>query len=239
MSDEASSNRFESVLDAVERAATEILDEAEAEANRRVAEAEARAERIARQKAEEVSRVTDAMLAHARTVNQRADELLSAIDDAMRELGEASPSAAGQPSESIGTRTEEGGSPAERGPATPLVSSEKPAEAVGSQGAAKETPEREPIRALRERFNQLGRPPRQLSRPAPAPTPTEPATEAPSAPQRARPSTPSGRGQVSEGAVLLATQMAVAGGSREQIEERLRNDFGIEDPGAILDGLNG
>ena len=37
-----------------------------------------------------------------------------------------------------------------------------------------------------------------------------------------------------EGAILLATQMAVAGASPDQIEQRLRDDFGIEDPDSVL-----
>lgn len=41
------------------------------------------------------------------------------------------------------------------------------------------------------------------------------------------------------GARLLATQMAVQGGSREEIEQRLRNDFEIEDTEAILDAILG
>lgn len=41
------------------------------------------------------------------------------------------------------------------------------------------------------------------------------------------------------GARLLATQMAVAGNSREEIEERLRNEFGIEDTVPILDAILG
>jgi hypothetical protein len=41
------------------------------------------------------------------------------------------------------------------------------------------------------------------------------------------------------GARLLATQMAVSGSSREEIEERLRNRFEIEDPTAILDAILG
>jgi hypothetical protein len=38
---------------------------------------------------------------------------------------------------------------------------------------------------------------------------------------------------------LLATQMAVAGSSREEIETRLREEFGIDDPGGILDAVGG
>ncbi|HSC20247.1 MAG TPA: hypothetical protein VLC07_00800, partial [Solirubrobacterales bacterium] len=41
------------------------------------------------------------------------------------------------------------------------------------------------------------------------------------------------------GARLLATQMAVSGSSREEIEERLRNGFEIEDTSPILDAILG
>lgn len=38
----------------------------------------------------------------------------------------------------------------------------------------------------------------------------------------------------SQGLLLLATQMAVAGSAREEIAARLRNDFGVEDPDEVL-----
>ena len=41
------------------------------------------------------------------------------------------------------------------------------------------------------------------------------------------------------GARLLATQMAVSGSSREEIETRLRSGFEIEDTAAILDAILG
>lgn len=41
------------------------------------------------------------------------------------------------------------------------------------------------------------------------------------------------------GARLLATQMAVSGSSREEIEQRLRNRFEIEDTSPILDAILG
>ncbi|MBN9622950.1 MAG: hypothetical protein J0H06_08360, partial [Actinobacteria bacterium] len=41
------------------------------------------------------------------------------------------------------------------------------------------------------------------------------------------------------GARLLATQMAVSGSSRAEIEERLRSGFAIKDTGAILDAILG
>jgi vacuolar-type H+-ATPase subunit H len=45
--------------------------------------------------------------------------------------------------------------------------------------------------------------------------------------------------QAHAGARLLATQMAVSGSSREEIESRLRNGFEIDDTGAILDAILG
>ena len=44
---------------------------------------------------------------------------------------------------------------------------------------------------------------------------------------------------LSAGARLLATQMSVAGSSREEIENRLRDEFHIEQPESMLDGILG
>lgn len=48
-----------------------------------------------------------------------------------------------------------------------------------------------------------------------------------------------GRRSDSAGARLLATQMAVSGSSRREIEARLRSGFEIEDTGSILDAILG
>jgi vacuolar-type H+-ATPase subunit H len=67
-------------------------------------------------------------------------------------------------------------------------------------------------------------------------TVTEAAAEAAPEPQSGP-----GRGErgTPAGARLLATQMAVSGNSREEIETRLRNGFEIEDTAAILDAILG
>jgi hypothetical protein len=49
----------------------------------------------------------------------------------------------------------------------------------------------------------------------------------------------SGRRSTSSGARLLATQMAVSGSSRAEIEQRLRSGFEIEDTSEILDAILG
>jgi len=53
------------------------------------------------------------------------------------------------------------------------------------------------------------------------------------------PAEPDPRRPDASGARLLATQMAVSGSSREEIAERLRNGFEIEDTDAILDAILG
>lgn len=55
----------------------------------------------------------------------------------------------------------------------------------------------------------------------------------------AEPEASPGRRSGSAGARLLATQMAVSGSSREEIEQRLRSGFDIEDTSEILDAILG
>ena len=58
-------------------------------------------------------------------------------------------------------------------------------------------------------------------------------------PEAAEPQGPPARRAGEAGARLLATQMAVSGASRAEIETRLRNGAGIEDPSALLDAILG
>ncbi len=44
---------------------------------------------------------------------------------------------------------------------------------------------------------------------------------------------------LSAGARLLATQMSVAGSSRDEIENRLRNEFHVDEPESVLDEILG
>jgi cell division septum initiation protein DivIVA len=65
------------------------------------------------------------------------------------------------------------------------------------------------------------------------------AVDAPDAPPEAEGEPVAGRPADPAGARLLATQLAVSGSSREEIAERLRNGFEIEDTDAILDAILG
>ena len=53
------------------------------------------------------------------------------------------------------------------------------------------------------------------------------------------PEQPPERRSSASGARLLATQLAVSGSSREEIEQRLRSSFEIEDTSEILDAILG
>ncbi len=66
-------------------------------------------------------------------------------------------------------------------------------------------------------------------------------TSVDSSPAERNPSSAVGSGprSGSAGARLLATQMAVSGNSREEIEARLRSGFEIEDASGILDAILG
>ncbi len=68
----------------------------------------------------------------------------------------------------------------------------------------------------------------------------QPAAQAPGAPNepssslRAKPRAPERPEGPSQGLLLLATQMAVAGADREEIARRLREDFGVVDTDEVL-----
>jgi hypothetical protein len=88
-------------------------------------------------------------------------------------------------------------------------------------------------------------PPAQEPRTVPGPPPVPPPPSAPLVPEQAPvavPPAPAAQAMahdsgVSEGARLLATQMAVAGSTRDEIAWRLREEFGIQDATAILDEI--
>lgn len=57
--------------------------------------------------------------------------------------------------------------------------------------------------------------------------------------RRGAPTSRSRGGKVPDGVRLLATQMAVAGSSMSEVESRLRREFGVADPGPVLDEVFG
>ncbi len=167
------SERLAAIVEAAERAATQVIDDAEREAQRRLAEAEAQvSERLT-----SLSVQTDSLIAQAEEIRQRSEQLLRALTRVKAELGEDDADLTGRP---------------------PLAA----------------------VRGL------------HLSAVAPPPEP-EPEESVAAEPE------PRENGASAAGARLLATQMAISGSSREEIAERLRNGFEIDDPEAILEAILG
>jgi len=87
----------------------------------------------------------------------------------------------------------------------------------------------ERLREIADELDPSLAPPASLRQPHLQPVEVEPEPEQGAPPKRSS----------SAGARLLATQMAVSGSSREEIEERLRSGFEIEDTREILDAILG
>jgi len=100
-----------------------------------------------------------------------------------------------------------------------------------------EAEEREPAPALApvEQLRPRGAAPPEPAPPQPEPVPPEPLARVAHDGGREAERAPS----ATAGARLLATQLAVSGSSREEIDNRLRSGFELEDTGAILDAILG
>jgi hypothetical protein len=206
--------RIQVIIEAAEKAAAGIIEDADAQARRYIDASRRRADSLAEERVRVMSDLTDTLIRQAEIVRRQSDELLAALDSARGELA----SRIGQEL-SAGTA-----GAAEIGPPQP----EQPAPPQAPQ--APRVPHLQPVESERPGLQAVESP-----QPGPGVGPA-PLGQQPPAPQA--PDPPSG-GVPSDGARLLAAQMAVAGSSRDEIETRLRDEFGIQDAGPILDGILG
>jgi hypothetical protein len=241
-------SRVESVLEAAERAAAGIRQDAEEWARRYLEESRRKADDLASDRVRELSGLTETLMNRARAVAQQSDALLAALDDAGRRLvnsarpgGNASgpdpyaqqPDPYGQqPPPSPGYAPEQYAPQPQAAPGPPPPSI--PPQDPGYQGApqpAAAPPQAAPPPPRAPAYAPQQAPPHA----APGPPPPAPVPQAPPQPPQGVGPEPDAR--VSEGARLLATQMAVAGSTRDEIAWRLREEFGIHDATAILDEI--
>lgn len=226
--DPETAERVTSIIEAAERAAAALIDKADANAKRYLAEAEAEADRVAAARLQALLETADALQAEAEAVRREAARLLESLRHA--ELGpQASsngrqPAAAGRPPAAA---EPEEASPAGSGEASGprakhLAAVPHPEPAAGPAPWPVPDP---------DRAGELQDDPVASYPGPPAPEPTG-ATAAP-------PADEPHRSDGAAGARLLATQMAVSGYSRREIEAKLREGFRIEDPTAILDAILG
>ena len=250
-------SRVESVLEAAERAAVGIRQDAEEWARRYLEESRRKADDLASERVQELSSLTEALMNRARAVAQQSDALLSALDDAGRRLvstahpgGNASDPGPDAQHDAYGQQPgppPPGYAPEQRAPDPQAVPVPPPPPAIPPQDPRYQAPLQQAsappqATAPAEPAYSPGQAPQAAPGPVPsapppqAPPPQAPAPQAPPppAPQAVGPQPDSG---VSEGARLLATQMAVAGSTRDEIAWRLREEFGIHDATAILDEI--
>jgi Predicted membrane protein len=218
--------RIQVIIEAAEKAAAGIIEDADAQARHYIDTSRQRADVLADERVRVMSDLTDTLIRQAEMVRRQSDELLAALDSARGELasriGQELSSATATPAGVPPAPTQD--QPPAQAPRVPHlqpVESERPdLQAVEAPAVPQPTPQAQPP---------------ESPTPAPQQSPQDGAPAAPPPPSGAQ----SPAAIPSDGARLLAAQMAVAGSSREEIETRLRDEFGIQDAGPILDGILG
>ena len=226
----AAGERIQVIIEAAEQAAAGIIEDADAQARRYIDASRKRADALADERVRVMADLTDTLIRQADVVKRQSDELLEALDSARSELATR-----------IGQELSSGGSTS--GPA--------PLQESAEELQAPRVPHLQPVESGRPDLQAVESPPAEKPAASEAPPAAAPAQES-TPPQEStpaqestpppppQPDTQPGTGaSPSDGARLLAAQMAVAGSSREEIETRLREEFGIEDAGPILDGILG
>ena len=226
------------MLDAAEKAAVSIREDAQIWARNYLEESKRKADEAASARMAEISELTDSLVSRARAVAQQSDELIAAMDEAGRRVvGAAAP----EQSNDFGRPRSRGRASADerRPPSRPQAPPPKPPpppEPAGTRGGAGPTPFVLPLRSAarrsRSRLRSRARRPSPRRRRSPTRLPRAP-PDRPAASSETHES-PRPAGASSDGARLLATQMAVAGSSKDEIAWRLREEFGIEDSSGIL-----
>lgn len=228
--------RLAEIVAAAERAAKQVIDEAEEEARTRIADAHEEAERIVAARLAGLGDLTEEINAQAEALVSQAEALRQALARAKADMGGA---------EALGGSATMGRREPPPEPAEPEPEPRRPAgPSLTVVGGVHEEPTSpaEEDRFARE-LAEDGSP----AAPVPNPSQTDrrlrdtaPVGDAPvPAPSQDFDEEISLDGGSPAGARLLATQMAVSGSSRAEIEARLRNGFKIADTRAILDAILG
>jgi vacuolar-type H+-ATPase subunit H len=208
--------RLAEIVAAAEQAAKQVIDEAEAEARERLSDAHEEADRIVAERLAALGELIDEIGAQAEALKRGAEALQAALVQARLEAG--APEAFG--GSTAMRRSERAPEPDAWRPPMPSLT------VVGAlDPKPMPEPEREPDPvAASEAEPDADRVP-------------EPGAE-PAATENFDSEPPLGIGTPA-GARLLATQMAVSGSSRDEIEARLRTGFAIADTRPILDAILG
>jgi vacuolar-type H+-ATPase subunit H len=247
--------RLAEIVATAEQAAKGVIDEAEAEARERLADATDEANRIVAERLDRLAGLTEELDLQAEALKRGAEALRAALAEARAELGGAEsfgdagsvrdpvpPHAAGMESE----RGRAADPEPDRGDVAESAPESEPAPEP-ERGERRRDPDLDPRRPAGPSLTIVGaaeREPAMPPRREPAPRDDVPGRESNGAPGRFDAPSPEpdfepASNGTPAGARLLATQMAVSGSSREEIEQRLRSGFEISDATAILDAILG
>jgi vacuolar-type H+-ATPase subunit H len=211
--------RLAEIVAAAERAAKQVIDQAEEEARTRIDDAHEEAERIVTARLAGLGDLTDEINAQAEALVSQAEALRQALARAKAEMGGAEALGGSATTGRRETQREpdpEPEVPKPVGPSLTVVGGVHE-ETAPDDPLPREVPPSQEDRRLRGAAPTAGAP-------APSPDFEEEISLDGGSPAGAR---------------LLATQMAVSGSSRAEIEARLRNGFKIADTRAILDAILG
>jgi len=211
--------RLAEIVAAAERAAKQVIDEAEEEARTRIADAHEEAERIVTARLAGLADLTDEINAQAEALVSQAEALQQALARAKAEIGG---SEAPGGSATMGRREPQ--PEPEPGTRRPVGPSLTVVGGVHEEPTPEDPLPREVPPSQEDRRLRGAAPPDGASAPAPSQDFDEEISLDSGSPAGAR---------------LLATQMAVSGSSRAEIEARLRNGFKIADTWAILHEIIG
>jgi hypothetical protein len=230
--EDSTAARLAEIVAAAEQAAKGVIDEAEEEARTTLAGAHEEADRIVAARLAGLAELTDEVSAQAAELGRRADELQRALARAKAEIDAAEtfgdPTAIGRHDpepEEVGRKPS--------GPALTVVGGVVAEEPVPEAETSPELTFTPADAAPRRRRNgdaaRNGDAEGRRGSDAAPDLDREAGDDADSASPTGSPA----------GARLLATQMAVSGSSRAEIESRLRNGFAITDTRSILDAILG
>ncbi len=239
--DPEAAERVTSIIEAAERAAAALIDKADENAKRYLAEAEAEADRAAAARLQALNEAADALISQAESIRRESARLLESLRhaDAGGQNGPR-PGTAGPQASDLGSQDlpEQGSAQADAGGSRGKHLAAVP----GPSPAAVPDP-------WTGRGPDGGQPPSAGHAPVPAQSQNGPGQNLPQgaagpmppqgAPGQMPPQGDPHRSDGAAGARLLATQMAVSGYSRREIEAKLRRGFRIDDPTAILDAILG
>lgn len=215
----SAASRIQEIIDAAENVAGDIRADAEAEAQTYLAERKREADRLVETRAAELSQVSSDMTRRSNEVQTKLDEFVAAVDHALAGVRSAA---------------------AEQAAPTPVV--EPPAPRAAEPVAAPVEEDLPPLeKPLDEPTPISSKPTPSIPRPIAYPgknAGAEGGASEPEAPSIAAAKQPR-KDLSSEAALVRATQLAVAGRERAEIEAAIQDEFQIDDPTPVVDQILG